>query len=705
MRRAIHRCSIALIAAWSLAAGAQNTPLPGADPIVADAATAGLVHATIDAGERADPVSPFIYGAFIEPIGNLVGRTLWAELIDDRKFYADVLPESADPVPAGNPGGPPGVGFRKWRPFGADDAVSMDRTHPFVGKQSPRVTVGNAPRGLVQGGIGIARGRAYVGSLWLRGDPTAKSQVTISWGDAADERLVFTLPAPESEWQKASFAFTGGIDTLDARIAITGTGAGSFSVDAVSLMPADNVNGWRADTTAIARSLHSGMWRLPGGNFLSNWDWHEALGERDRRNPMFDHAWSAIQSNDIGMDEWLDLARILEVEPYVTVNAGLGDANSAAELVEYLNGGAGTYWGGQRAANGHARPYGVKYWNIGNEPYGDWQIGATTREYFMIKHREFADRMLRRDPSIVLIGSGAMPDQRDPPGIPKVNPTIEDMRARFGNDMDWTFGLFDQAQGTFAGVTEHWYDRAEQRPEAPPEVELQEWARSPQNQVRAKAVQWDMYRERFPWIDRDKIFLWIDEYAYVGGPANLKSALAYGMTLQEMLRYTGFLTGASFTTGVSTMDITPSSAALNSTGLVFAFYQQHFPGGSIPLSVKGDAPVPEPQFPKGAEHPLTVGGSPTYPLDIFAALSPDGGTLKVGIVNATYAAQRLDLELAGFRAGPGGTIRVLTGPSPEAQNRVGQDPQIAVNEPKPIDLEAIEVPPLSISVIELRPAE
>ena len=131
------------------------------------------------------------------------------------------------------------------------------------------------------------------------------------------------------------------------------------------------------------------MWRLPGGNFLSNWDWHEALGDRDHRRPMFDHAWNAIQSNDIGMDEWIELTRIIGVEPYVTVNAGLGDANSAAELVEYLNGSADTYWGGRRAANGHAEPYGVKYWNIGNEPYGAWQIGATTREYFILKHREY----------------------------------------------------------------------------------------------------------------------------------------------------------------------------------------------------------------------------------------------------------------------------------------------------------------------------
>ncbi len=658
------------------------------------------VTVRVDAAEQSAPVSPYLYGMFIEPIGNLVGRSLWAEMLDDRKFYAPVLPASADPDPAANAGGPPGIGYRKWRPLGGGDAVAMDATDPFVGKHSPRIAAGPTPRGLMQGGIGLAAGRDYVGSIWLSGDPGARVSVTLVWGDGPAEREAVTLPPPTTEWRKAGFAFTGKADTRDARFEIVVTGSGDVRVASPSLMPADNVNGWRADTTALARSLGSGMWRLPGGNFLSNWDWHEALGPRDRRNPMFDHAWSAIQSNDFGMDEWLDLTRILGVEPYVTVNAGLGDANSAAELVEYANGPASSYWGGQRAANGPPEPYGVKYWNIGNEPYGDWQIGATTREYFMIKHREFADRMLRRDPSIVLIGSGAMPDQRDPPGVPKVNPTIDDMRARFGTALDWTYGLFDQAAGTFSGVTEHWYDRAEQRPEAPPAVELQEWTRSPANQVRAKAVQWDMYRERFPYIDEQGIFLWIDEYAYIGGPSNLKLALAYGMVLQEMLRHSGFITGGAFTAGSSTMDITPSAAALNTTGLVFKFYGESFAAGTIPLSVSGDSPVPEPQFPKGQEHPLTVSGSPTYPLDVIAGLSPDRSVLKVGVVNATFETQRIDLTLdhAGI-AGPG-KARSLTGPSLEAQNRVGAAPEVSIVERHEIDAGSIEVPALSITVLE-----
>jgi len=657
------------------------------------------VAVRIDAAERATPVSPFLYGMFIEPIGNLVARSLWAEMLDDRKFYADVRPASEDPEPVSSRGGPPGIEYRKWRPLGGDGAVAMDRTDPLVGRQSPSIAVADQPRGLVQGGIGIADGRRYVGSIWFSGDPTAKVEVALVWGDAPSEREAIVLPASSAGWRKAEFAFTGSADSPAARFEITGTGTGRFRVAAPSLMPADNIDGWRADTTALARSLHSGMWRLPGGNFLSNWDWHEALGERDRRNPMFDHAWDAIQANDIGMDEWLALTRILEVEPYVTVNAGLGDANSAAELVEYLNGSAETHWGGQRAANGHPQPYGVRYWNIGNEPYGDWQIGKTTREYFMLKHREFADRMLRRDPSLVLFGSGAMPDQRDPPGVPKINPTAADIRARFGTELDWTYGLFDQAFGTFAGVTEHWYDRAEQRPGAPPDVELQEWTRSPANQVRAKAVQWDMYRERFPWIDEQGIVLWIDEYAYTGGPANLRQALAYGMVLQEMLRHSDFMTGAAFTTGSSTMDIAPNAAALNTTGLVFQFYGETFGAGTIPLAVSGDAPVPELRFAMGAEHPLTVSGSPTYPLDVVAGLTADRSELRIGVVNASFEPQTIALEVShGAVTGPA-TVRTLTGASLEAQNRLGAAPEVSITQSGAREARSIEVPPLSISVV------
>ena len=153
------------------------------------------------------------------------------------------------------------------------------------------------------------------------------------------------------------------------------------------------------------------------------------------------------------------------------------------------------------------------------------------------------------------------------------------------------------------------------------------------------------------------------------------------------------------------MDITPVAAALNTTGLVFQFYGEQFGAGTIPLAVNGDGPVPEPQFAMGAEHPLTVSGSPTYPLDVVAGLSPDRTLLRIGVVNATFEPQRIELELAhGVIAGPG-TVRSLTGPSLDAQNRLGAAPEVLITPAGVSDPGSLELPPLSISVVEFPFAE
>ncbi|HWU81197.1 MAG TPA: alpha-N-arabinofuranosidase, partial [Caulobacter sp.] len=589
-----------------------------------------------------------------------MARTLWAEMLDDRKFYYPVVPAALDTPPPLNAEGRPGVSYRKWRPIGGDDAVTMDRTAPYVGAQSPRISVDPTTRkGLSQAGIGLAKGKRYDGYALISGDAGAQVEVALVWGPGPNDRQAIALPASDGEWKRAPFSFTPTADATDARLEVTGLGSGAFRIGAVSLMPADNVRGWRADTTAIARSLNSGMWRLPGGNFLSDWDWHGAIGPRDKRAPMFDYAWSAMQPNDIGMDEWLDLTKIIGVEPYVTVNAGLGDANSAAEEVEYLNGPATSTWGARRAANGHPEPYGVKFWNIGNEPYGWWQIGKTSLDYFMIKHNAFAEAMRAVDPTITLIGSGAMPDQGHPRGT-KENASLESVAPKFGTEWDWTGGLLAKAWGNFDGISEHWYDQPEKRPNAPADAELMEYARSPSNQVRMKAEQWKIYQQRFPAMTEKKIFLSMDEYAYFG-EVNLKSALAYAMVMQEMLRHTDFLTMAAFTTGASTMDITPTDATLNTTGLVFKLYGEHFGAGVVPVAVDGDTPQPEPRYPVGFNHPKVRAGSPTYPLDVIAGLGPDGKTLKIGVVNATQAPQTVRLDLKALALRGAGQKWVLSG--------------------------------------------
>ena len=671
--------------------------------VSAEAQRAQPIAVRIDATARSAAVTPYEYGMFIEPIGGLVARTLWAEMLDDRKFYYPIGPAASDAPPPVNAEGRPGVLYRKWRPIGGDAAVTMDTQHPYVGTQSARIAVSpDHVTGIGQSGIEVVRGRRYVGKLRLSGEPGVAVTVALVWGDRPQDRQVVSLPTPGADWSEASFAFTPTVAASDARLEITGTGTGPgvFRVGVVSLMPADNVNGWRADTTAIAKSLNSGFWRLPGGNFLSDWDWHEAIGPRDARPPMFDHAWSAMQPNDLGMDEWMDLTRILGVEPYVTVNAGLGDANSAAEEVEYLNGAATSGWGAKRAANGHPEPYRVKWWNIGNEPFGWWQIGKTSLDYFMIKHNEFAKAMRAKDPSITLIASGAMPDQLHPKGVQQ-NSSIESIQAKFGTEEDWTGGFFAKAWGNFDGITEHWYDRAEKRPDAPAADELIEFVRSPSNHVRMEAEEWAIYETKFPKIRAAKTFLSIDEYAYLAGPPTLKSSLAYAMVFQEMLRHTDFLTMSAFTTGVSTMDISPSAATLNATGTVFKLYGEHFGAGTVPLKVDGDVPQPEPKYPVGHAHPKVRAGSPTYPLDVIAGLSPDGTKLRLAVVNATFQPHRLNLALSGMRLRGGGRRWVMTGKTVEAANTIASPSGVTIIESKVAGTGAVTVPPISAAIYEM----
>ena len=131
--------------------------------------------------------------------------------------------------------------------------------------------------------------------------------------------------------------FTAGADTDAGRLEITATGSGSFHVGTVSLMPADNVQGMRADTLELLKQLDAPVYRWPGGNFVSGYNWRDGIGDPDRRPPRKNLAWQGIEHNDFGLDEFMTFCRPLKTEPYITVNSGLGDSRSAVEEIEYAN--------------------------------------------------------------------------------------------------------------------------------------------------------------------------------------------------------------------------------------------------------------------------------------------------------------------------------------------------------------------------------
>jgi len=298
---------------------------------------------------------------------------------------------------------------------------------------------------------------------------------------------------------------------------------------------------------------------------------------------------------------------------------------------------------------------------------------------------------------------------------------LPNLQAQFGGPADWTGGLLAHSWGYFDGITEHWYQRAgyhfdpskagdppvKAHVEAgyvPEQQTMLEWVRHPSNRVHLKAEEWQEYEQRFPAMVKKKIFLSNDEYAYSGGPTDLKLAMAYGMVLNEMMRHTDFWRMSAFTMGVSTMDYTPTAAVLNTNGLLFKLYRDHL--GTIPVALTGNSPQPAPLYPPGGDQPKTSAGSPTYPLDMIAALTPDRKFLTIAVVNATETPQPFDLNLTGMRLTGNGTDWQMTGTTPEAANHVGQPAQVAV---KKIDLgpvsREVTVAPISVNVYRFPVAE
>jgi len=233
--------------------------------------------ATIDASKTGPPISPYVYGQFLEHAGSLIYSSLWCEMLDDRKFYYDVMLKPAEDSNAGQrgfggfgPGRRRNIGPGRWNPIGPVDSVMMDTSKPFVGDHTPLIKVsGSEERGLRQTGVNFNKGATYHGRIQLAGDASAKVSINIVWGTNADAtRQTIPLAELSTDYKKLTFSFTAE-NSGPAQFEISGTGAGSFHVGAVSLMPADNLEGFRPDAVAALKSLRSSVYRFPGGNFVS----------------------------------------------------------------------------------------------------------------------------------------------------------------------------------------------------------------------------------------------------------------------------------------------------------------------------------------------------------------------------------------------------------------------------------------------------
>jgi alpha-N-arabinofuranosidase len=667
------------------------------------------VTVSIDTAKTGAPISKYIYGQFLEHGGDIVNTGVWAELLADRKFYFSISTTAPQlPQPLGNAAGNPR--FRRpitrwWAPIGGDDAVLMDKKAPYSGEQTPQVKLdAKIPRGIAESGIVVRKGKACIGRIVLAGTAGSVVRVTLIWGKEAGDRQTVRMPAIASAYRKFPFRFLAQGDTDDARIEITATGVGSFHVGAVSLMPADNIEGFRAEVVNALKQLHSGVYRFPGGNFVSSYEWRNGVGDIDKRPPIFDPVWNAVQPNDVGTDEFLTLCRLLGVDPYITVNAGFGDAWSAKELVEYTNGSVTTPMGKWRAANGHAQPYHVKLWGIGNEPWGDYQMGAMSLPQFELKHNLFAKAMKSVDPTIKLIAGGAMPDVME--GADQAKRINGQYVPDYLSEADWSGQMLKNCLDNMDMLSEHYYASGTEHTDMKlgkkvpinPPLSFIEWNRAPAVQVRAKYEHYQQYLKLLPGLRGKPVPVAIDEWAYFGGgPNSYKVVPAYAWAFHEMFRHSDVFQLGAFTFATAMISQSKTEATLNPTGLLFKMYRDHF--GVIPVEVSGDSPQPKPTFPAGGDQPAVNPGSDTYPLDVSAALSEDRKTLTFAVLNPSDSQQSIQLAINGSKLASQGTLWQMAPSSVSAVVAVGRQPEVAVEEHKLSSVpETIEAPPFSIRI-------
>lgn len=174
--------------------------------------------------------------------------------------------------------------------------------------------------------------------------------------------------------------------------------------------PTADADGWRGDVLDLVRGLGVTVVRYPGGNFVSGYDWEDGVGPRDRRPVRRDLAWRSLESNQVGTDEFLAWTRLAGVDPILAVNLGTRGIDAARALVEYCNGEAGARWSDLRVANGHAEPWGVRTWCLGNEMDGPWQVGHKTAVEYGRLANEAGKAMRLVDPGIELVLCGSSND-------------------------------------------------------------------------------------------------------------------------------------------------------------------------------------------------------------------------------------------------------------------------------------------------------
>jgi len=334
-----------------------------------EAVSEGAPQATVmlvDTDRVTTPVDKRIYGQFLEHIDHSVVDGLFAEQIRGAGFE--------------------GNDFKTYWEVSADRGeVELVNLEFQNGSKSVRLRVSGGHAAIRQRRVFLDAGIKYEGSLWVKpeeGSPDLQFVV-----ESYEGKPIASVPLAYkgSDWQEVPFAFTSTIRDTQARVEISASGKGAILIDFVSMMRADaRHNGmFRPDLLQALRDLQPAFIRWPGGSFASTYKWKDGIGRYAARGYHPNTLWGGYSDYyGFGTDEFLALCRKIGTEPLIVLPAPgtkPEQVDYAMDWVRYLNDPPSTDWGQKRAANGHREPYGVKLFQIDNEPMNNGLPGRSRR--------------------------------------------------------------------------------------------------------------------------------------------------------------------------------------------------------------------------------------------------------------------------------------------------------------------------------------
>ena len=448
--------------------------------------------------------------------------------------------------------------------------------------------------------------------------------------------------------------------------------------------PRSDERGFRRDVLDAARALRVPLLRWPGGNFVSGYHWTDGVGPPERRPRRLEIAWHAEEPNTFGTDEFIAYCRELGAEPYICLNMGTGTIDEARAWVEYCNGAGDTHWANLRRANGHDEPYGVRYWGLGNEMYGEWQIGSLTADEYVREARRWVNALRRTDPAIELVSCG-----RD--GLSEWDRTVIDGLVRH---------VDHHSIHIYTGSPDYWSNVL-----APHQAEralrtcrtLIDRARYLQRAEREVGIAYDewnvWYRQR-------------DERSGLEERYTLADALAVGTYLNVFVRECAALRMANLAQLVNVIApivTSPDGLLLQSIYHPLRLCSEHARAVALDPLVRCESVAHA--DPAEAPWPHRVGDlGPFGELDVAATRDEAGTRLTLTVVNRALTAVPAAFEV-GRPVGPAGVVwHLVHGESPEAVNTFEAPDRVSVTT-CPVTAEGprfeLTLPPHSYSCLEV----